>query len=110
MDIDKYFTLDRCLIIIQKHKYENCISKSRVIVLAMALLVFEAGRSFVYVPIDANMRLRYQCLHIFLSSGTNFTTVDKSDCFCNIRKTDTIPAVNESKNKILLDDIFSLPK
>ena len=54
--------LDRCLIIIQKHKYEKFISKSRVIVLAVALLIFEAGRSFVYVSIDANMRLRSQCI------------------------------------------------
>ena len=54
--------LDRCLIIIQKHKYENCISKSRVIVLAVALLIFEAGRSFIYVSIDTNMRLRSQCI------------------------------------------------
>ena len=54
--------LDRCLIIIQKHKYENCISKSRVTALAMALLIVEAGRSLLYVSIDTNMRLRSQCI------------------------------------------------
>ena len=54
--------LDRCLMIIQKHKYEKFIPKSRVIALAIALLIFEAGRSFVYVSIDTNIRLRSQCI------------------------------------------------
>ena len=55
-------TLDRCLTIIQKHKYENCISKSRVTILAMALLIFEAGRSFLHVSSDTTTRLRSQCI------------------------------------------------
>ena len=54
--------LDRCLIIIQKHKYESLISKSRVTALAMALLIVEAGRSLLYVSIDTNIRLRSQCI------------------------------------------------
>ena len=54
--------LDRCLIMIHKHKYEKFFSKSRVTALALALLIFEAGRSFVYVTIDTDMRLRTQCI------------------------------------------------
>ena len=54
--------LDRCLVIIWKHKYEKFISKSRVTVLVVALLIFEAGRSFVYIFSDTNMRLRSQCI------------------------------------------------
>ena len=53
---------DRCLIMIHKQKYEKFFSKSRVTALALALLIFEAGRSFVYVTIDTDMRLRTQCI------------------------------------------------
>ena len=62
MDIENAIALNRCLIIIQNHKYEQFISKSRVTALAMALLIFKAGRSLLYVSIDTNMRLRSQCI------------------------------------------------
>ena len=62
MILTNAIVLDRCLIIIQNHKYEQFISKPRVTALAMALLIFKAGRSLLYVSIDTNMRLRSQCI------------------------------------------------
>ena len=52
--------LDRCLVITKRYAYVKVVSKKRLMAIALALLVVEAGVSFVFGTVEPSTRIRSQ--------------------------------------------------